>query len=496
MGVIERQSIKHTLVNYVGVAIGLLSTLFVYPRATELYGLYQLVFGSSLIVMAIFLLGFNVLAIKFFPRFKNEDNGHNGFLLLLLKGGLAGFTFFLLFFPLVRYILLDLLFEDNDNRDLFAAHFYYIIPVVFLFIFNNLFTKYISNFHRIVIPTILDQLLIKLVLPLLVILYLLKSIDLNLFFILIVVNYAIVLLGLILYTKQLNQLHLGGNKSFLSKPLKKEMRSFASYGMLNALGNQLAFRIDIMMVGGLVSISAGGVYAIVNVLIDVITKPAKAITAIANPIISESWEKDDTGEINKIYKKSSILLLIVGLYIFLGIWLSVDDLFNIMPDSEKMRQGKYVILLLGMAKLFDLATSVNTQIIANSTKFRFNFYSLLFLAVLNVIFNLYFILTLNMGMVGAALATLCSLGLFNLLKLVYIKVQFGMQPFSAKTIFLLAIAAVSFAVCYCLPLDFHPIVNIIIRSLVLSILYLLGVIKFKISDDFNKTLSRFLPFSF
>ena len=496
MGIIQRQSIKHTLVNYVGVAIGLLSTIFIYPRATELYGLYQLVFGSSVIVMSIFLLGFNVLAIKFFPRFKNEQNGHNGFLRLLLQGGLMGFILFLLFFPLVRYILLDLLFSNNENKGLFVDHFYYIIPIVFFFIFNNLFLKYISNFQRIVIPTILDQLLIKLVLPSIVVLYLLKLIDLRLFFICIVVNYFLVFLGLIIYTNHLNQLHLKKQSGFIDKHLVKEMKSYASFGMLNALGNQLAFRIDMLMVAGLVSISSGGIYAIVNILIDVITKPAKAITAIANPIISDSWEKNDTKEIEKIYKKSSIVLLISGLYIFLGIWLSVDDLFAIMPNSEAMRQGKYVILFLGLAKLFDLATSVNTQIIANSSKFKFNFYALLLLAVLNIVFNLVFILVYDMQMVGAALATLCSLGLFNTMKLIYIKSQFDMQPFSAKTIVLFAIAGVSFAICYLLPLDFHPIMNILLRSIMLSLIFIAAVLKFKISDDFNQTINRYSPIKF
>lgn len=490
MSVIRKQSISHTIVNYIGVAIGLLSTIFIYPRAMELYGLYQMIFGSSLIVMSIFLLGFNVLAIKFFPRFKNEANGHNGFLLLLIKGGLAGFGLFLIFFPLVRYVLLDLLFGNNDNRDLFAEHLFFVFPIVLFFILNNLFLKYISNFHKIVIPTILDQLLIKIVLPILVLLYLVEFIDLKMFFVFVSINYFLVLLGLILYTKSLGQLHLTPNKSFIDKSLSKEMRSYSLFGLLNALGNQLAFRIDVLMVGGLVSISAGGVYAIVTVIIDVMTKPAKAINAIANPIISEKWENNDLGAIQGIYQKSSIVLLISGMFIFLGIWLSIDDLFSIMPNSETIRAGKYVVLFLGISKLFDLATSVNTQIIANSPKFKFNFYSMLFLAVLNIIFNLIFISKYQI--VGAAIATLCSLGLFNILKLIYIWVQFKMQPFSKSTLLLLVVAAICFLTCFYLPVNFHPIINILIRSVLLSIMYLVAVYKLKISADFNESIEGFL----
>lgn len=490
MSVIRKQSIQHTMVNYVGVAIGLLSTIFIYPRATELYGLFQIVFGSSLIVMSVFLLGYNVIAIKFFPRFKNESNGHNGFLLLLLKGGLIGFILFLICFPIVKYLLLDLLFGTNENRDLFDEHFLFIIPIVLFFILNNLFLKYISNFHKIVIPTILDQLLIKIVLPTLVLLYLVEAIDIKWFFIFICINYLIVFLGLVFYTKSLNQLHFKSNKSFVEKSLSKEMRSYSVYGLLNALGNQLAFRIDMLMVAALVSISSGGIYAIVNIIIDVITKPAKAITAIANPIISEKWETNDTNAIEAIYQKSSIVLLVTGLFIFLGIWLSVDDLFSLMPNSEAMRAGKYVIFFLGLAKLFDLATSVNTQIIANSKKYKFNFYALLILAVLNIIFNLLFIPELQM--VGAAIATLCSLAILNILKLIYIWTQFKMQPFSSKTIILLVIAGLCFLICFYLPVNFHPLVNILIRSIVLTVLYFGAVYSLKVSDDFNESVGKFL----
>jgi len=490
MSVIRKQSIRHTLVNYIGVAIGLLSTIFIYPRAMELYGLYQMVFGSSLIVMSIFLLGFNVLAIKFFPRFKDGSNGHNGFLLLLIKGGLAGFILFLVFFPLVRFILLDLLFGHNANRDLFAEHFMFVIPIVLFFIFNTLFLKYISNFHKIVIPTILDQLMIKLVLPVLVLLYLAEMINLKLFFVFVSLNYFLVFLGLVFYTKSLGQLYIKSNKSFIDKPLAKEMKSYSLFGLLNALGNQLAFRIDVLMVGGLVSISAGGVYAIVTVIIDVMTKPAKAIKAISNPIISEKWETNDLKAINGIYQKSSIVLLISGMFIFLGIWLSIDDLFSIMPNSEVIRQGKFVVFFLGISKLFDLATSVNTQIIANSPKFKFNFYSMLILAVLNIIFNLFFIEKFQM--VGAAIATLSSLGIFNVLKLIYIWVQFKMQPFTRSTILLLVIAAICFLFCFYLPVNFHPIVNILIRSALLSLLYFAAVYYLKVSKDFNESIEGVL----
>ena len=488
MGVIQRQGLKHTIISYAGVVIGLLSVIFIYPREEELYGLYTLIFSSAILCTSFFMLGFNIHAVRSFPVFKNDKNGHNGFLGLLISGGLVGFLLFLISLPLIKYLFLDILFQDSSGRELFESYFYYLIPIVFLFIFNAIFLKYISNFHRIVVPNILDQLLIKINLPILILLFIGDYFTTDMFVKGIIFNYLVVFLGLIIYTKSLGQLHLKTKFDFIKKPLAKEMGENSVFGLLNALGSQIATRIDTLMVAAMVSISAGGVYAIVNVISEVINKPYKGINAIAAPIISKSWNNNDLDEIKKIYQKSSITLLVAGWFIFLGTWLSIDDLFLIMYKSEVMATGKYVILFLGLARLFDLATSVNSFIIIYSKKFRFNFYAILVLAILNIIFNLIFIPKYQI--VGAAIATFCSLVLFNLAKLIFIWVQFKMQPFTMATLKILIIVAICWGGIYLIPITFHPIVNILLRSILLTILYGGMVLYFNISPDINNLITN------
>jgi len=489
MGIIQRQSLKHTIVSYVGVIIGLLSVIFIYPREEELYGLFQLISGSALLCTSFFMLGFNIHSVRSFPEFKNEENGHNGFLAFLLTGALVGFVLFLILLPGIKYLFLDVLFKNSSGRELFERYFYYLIPIVFLFIFNAILLRYISNFHRIVVPNILDQLLIKIATPLLIILFILGKLDVTQFIQGIVLTYIIVFTGFIFYTKFLGQLHLKPNFGFITRPMAKEMREYSIFGLLNALGSQVAFRIDTIMVAAMVSISSGGIYAIVNVISDVITKPYKAINAIAAPIISESWNTNDSAEIKNIYQKSSITLLILGCFIFLGIWLSVDDLFLIMPKSELISQGKYVIFFLGLAKIFDLATSVNSYIIGFSKKFRFNFYALLILAILNIIFNLIFIPRYQI--VGAAIATFCSLLLFNIAKLIFIWAQFKIQPFTLSTLKILLLVGFCWALIYFIPFNFHPFINILLRSVLLTIIYGSLTLYFNISQDVNDMVGKY-----
>ncbi|MEM6967418.1 MAG: polysaccharide biosynthesis C-terminal domain-containing protein, partial [Bacteroidota bacterium] len=298
------------------------------------------------------------------------------------------------------------------------------------------------------------------------------------------------LLGLILYTNFLGQLHLKTDFGYIKKPLAKAMANYSLYGLLNALGSQVAFRIDTLMVAGIIGITSSGVYAIVNVISDAIMKPAKGIIAISSPIISRSWKNNDLDEIRMIYKKSSVVLLTLGWLVFLGIWGSIDDLISIMENSEIIQQGKYVVLVLGLAKIIDLATSVNSEIISYSKKYQFNFYALLILAVLNIVLNLVFIPIY--GLVGSAIATFCSVSIFNISKLIFIWVNFKMQPFTFTTLKILCVVGFCWSVIYFVSFNFHPIINIILRSTLLTVLYGSIILYFKISPDVNEMLYKWL----
>ncbi len=482
MGVIQRQGLKHTIVSYFGVVIGLFSTIFIYPRIPELYGLFKVIIDATVLTVSFFSLGLSTHAVKFFPKFKDLKTGHHGFLGFLLIGSSIGFIFFLVCLPLIRYLFLDILLKESDSLELLTEYFYYLVPMVFLFTFNAIFYKYVSNFNRVVVPNVFE-IFIKITVPVLALLFLGNYIDTQFFVIGVILNYVLVFIGFLIYTKSLGQLFFQLNLNFIKPPLRKEIQKFSVFGLLNALGGQLAFKIDTLMVAAMIDITSTGIYAIALVITEVISKPAKGIIAISSPIISARWEANDLAHIKLIYQKSSTVLLIIGWFVFLGIWGSIHDLIEVMPNSDMVKTGINVILFLGLAKLVDLATSLNTDIIGFSKKYQFNFYALLVLAVLNIMFNLYFIPMY--GLVGTAIATFCSLSLFNIVKLIFIWVNFKMQPFTVATVKILLLAGLCWAMIYFIPFNFHPIVNIILRSILLTIVYGGATLYFEISPDVN-----------
>ena len=261
---------------------------------------------------------------------------------------------------------------------------------------------------------------------------------------------------------------------------------FASYGLVGGIGSALATRIDSIMVSSLVDFSNNGAYNIGAFIANVIAAPLLAILAISAPIISSSWEKNDLGEIKKIYRNASNTLLSAGIGLFLIIIVSIDDLVTLFPDKVEFNSLFWVVLFLGLAKLCNMAASVNNEIILYSKYFRFNLVAILILGILNIAGNYFFIRTLNFGMLGAAISTSLSLFVYNSTKLLFIYTKLKMQPFDMNTLYILLLGTIVFFLGMFLPIHITPIVNILIKVILVVSIYFGLLLQFKIAPNLRE----------
>lgn len=260
------------------------------------------------------------------------------------------------------------------------------------------------------------------------------------------------------------------------------MGTFAFYGVFGSLSGLLMSRIDTFMIGNLIrDDSLNGISSNANYLAFVIQIPSAALGAIAGPILAVAIKAGRMDEVEQLYKKSSINLFAIGLLFFLLIWSCIDDVFHVMPNSDKAALGKYVVFFIAISRLVDMLTSVNTHIISYSRYFRFNFYTIVLLSVLNIGFNLIFIP--KYAIVGAAISTCLSITLYNLIKLIYIRYRFQMQPFSPGLIKVIAIGIVGYLIGYFFPDTGIPLLNIFLKCSLIGGLYVFAVMKWKVSED-------------
>ena len=497
MGVIQRQGIKDSIVTYFGVALGAVNTLFIYPACLrdEELGLFQFLVSWAMIISPFVLLGATNLVVRYFPVFRDDAKKHNGFLFLMLALTLSGFAVFALVAWLGGENLINY-FNKNNQQPYIRQFFYYIVPLTLFVALNVLFINYIKNFLRIVIPTFFENVFVKVGTAILSILLFLEIINLVGFINGIVLVYALVTLALIGYTYWLGQLHLKPDFSFLKKPLRREMSVFAFYGVLGSVSGGLMFYIDKAMIPLLIEggWAANGIFAIVGYMGTAIDIPRKSLEKITAPVVAHSIQTNDWDNIRKLYHKSSINQLIAGCLLFLGIWLNLESFFDIMPEGDTYRPWKMIVLTLGISGIVDMATGINSQIIAYSKYFRFNFYLVLVLAVLNVAFNFLFIKTFGLNIYGAALATLTSTTIYNIIKYWFIFAKLKMQPFTWRTLWIVLLSLAIYFLVSFFPKLTNPFLDIVIRSVLIVLLYVPVILYFRFSPDLNNlwtaTLNR------
>ncbi len=493
MGIIQRQGAKQSLVNLAGIVIGMISGLLIYPLEEEAYGLAQFLISTATLLLPFASLGASSTSIKFFPEqgsTKSNTKGRGLYAYLLIQVFLGSALVFILLF-LFKDPILAALQRSGMEAERLSNNLTYIAFIALFLALIRLTIAYTSNFGRIVVPAILETLFIKITLPLLVLAIYFAVIDRGAFRLGVVLMYGASLIFLVLYLRSLGGFDWRMDPSFFQKSRTKRMATYSVFSLFTALGSLLAFRIDGFMIPMLMDFSITGFYFIVLFIAGIIEIPARAIIQISSPIISGAWEREDRETIQTIYSKSALNLLIIGLLLYLEALLCISFVLDLMEQyrGESVPDSLFwVLVFLGGAKLIDLTTSINSQIIAYSKAFQFNLLVILLLGISSIFLNYLFIP--QFGLPGAALATLIAIFLYNLAKFLFIFFKYGMQPFSWSILTVLLIGGSLFFPLFWWTPNANPVLVFLFKGGLFALLYVGLIYRLTISPDFNQLLSN------
>ena len=135
MGIIKRQSLKTSLVNYLGVLLGVVFFNFIFPHLIheEYLGLIGLFQYLSLVLAAIPGLGLAYGLLRYYSSWKEEETLHRYHRFSVLSISAA-----LLVFSLLLYVFRAPLLEQYQHRSpLFVPFWYLIIPLTAIFAYNQ-----------------------------------------------------------------------------------------------------------------------------------------------------------------------------------------------------------------------------------------------------------------------------------------------------------------------------------------------------------------------
>ena len=476
MGIVIKQSIKNTITTFLGFGIGALNTLFMYPYflGKDYFGLTGYVLSAANILYPIMSFGIQNTLIKFFNENNKTEQELNSYITYMLLVPL----FFIAPLMVLFYFFYDTIAAYESQQNPVIYPFVWIIPIIGIFMgYFEIFYAWLRAHMKSVFGSFVKEVFIRILITLLLFGVYFEYITPSDFIYSLVLVYGISLLLIVFYANKVKRIVL----HFKIPKQSKSILTYTVFIILSASIANMLLDIDKYMIKHYMKIDNIAYYSVAIFIAMVISVPSRAMHQITYPITAKLMSENKWQELNDLYKKSSITLQVVGGLILLGILVNINQLYLMLPAEYS--QGLFVVFTIGLSKYFDLILGNNNAIIFNSKYYRTVLILGLLLVVLIVLLNMYFIP--NFGLNGAAIATLISITLYSLAKLLFVVLKMKLFPFTKNTIVALILAIVSFGVFYYWDFSFHPFINIVLKSILVTIFYLGLSYYLKISSDIN-----------
>ncbi len=483
MGEVRKQSILSSIFTYFGFTIGAINILFLFPKyfRPEELGLTRILLDVALLFSTVCTLGSIPITLKFYPFYNSY--------LPKKKNDLPIITLFLcaigclIFMAIIPYLKPVIIRKFGARSPLFVDYFDLLYPLTITLAFFSLLEAYAWSLKKTVLSNALKEFAFRFLTTLFIFFFIWKLISFEQFIYL----YAyILIIPILIFIIALGRsghfpLHLG--LSSVTRRLKSKIFAFGSFVFLGAIFNIVARTNDTIIIASQSSggLSDAAVFTIATYLVTVMEVPQRSLISITTPFISEAWRSRNVARIDSLYKKTALNLLIPGIAIFCIVLVNVEDAVKFLGPSYGSLT--MLVLILGIAKLIDLGSGLNTQILLLSKYWKIDFVTSMLLVLLSIPLNYW--LTKKYNVMGPAWGNLIALTAFNFIRLIYIWKIFRLQPFSLNNAKVIIIGFVCFVLIYLIPSVGNLYLDILIRSVLFIGLYGFAIIHFKASEDIN-----------
>lgn len=493
MGIVKKQSISLAIVSYIGVIIGYVNKVLLFPNFLTdpaQVGLANTLINVAVLYAQFSAMGMNVVTLKFFPFFQDKERKHHGFLYWASLIVTIGFLIITLIFLLLKPFIVR---KFSANSPLLTDNYYYLIPLGFATLFFTLYDSYLRSLLKVVVPAFVNEIYIRLMATISITLYALQLVNFKQFVFIYVALNCTHFLVLIVYMIYLKQWSFKPIKSFRIKTLRYQMFYFGLYAILSTTGNSIISNIDGLMIAGLLKngLYYTGIYTTVFFMSTVILIPYRSILKITGPLVAGYWKDNDMQGMESLYKKVTVSNMVIGGGIFLMLWINIDNILSFLPKEYYL--GKYVFLYICLGRLFDMIAGLNSIITITSKKYRYDLFFTGFLVILTIVFNYSFIVIFDMGMEGSAIASMLTLVIYNILRLGFVQYNFKMQPFTLNCLWILLLGVVCLAINYFIPQQKNVIVDGLCRSIPVAAIFGITCLYFELSSDLNDFFYGIFP---
>lgn len=481
MGIVLNQSFKNTIITYIGFAIGGINTIYLYPvfLGATFYGLTNYITSSANVIMPLFAIGMQNTLVKFYSQYKTDAER-------------SRFLSFTVLFPLLLIIpllLIGFLFQDEilfflSKKNAVVKNYIWLIPFIALCMaYFEIFYAWLRVHMHSVFGNFIKEVGLRTASLFLLMGVYYHWITIEGFVYATAVVYLLALLITMFYAFTIQK----PNFEFTFPVNTKDILTYTFYIILSGSVANLLLDGDKMILNQYMNIENIAFYSVATYIALVISVPSRAMHQIVYPITAKLMHENKHDEMDILYKKTSINLQMVGGYVMLGIFVNINKLYEMVPPEYA--GGILVVFMIGISKYFDLILGNNNAIIFNTKYYRTVLFLGVLLVILTVGLNMIFIPIY--GIIGSAFATLLSITLYSLAKLLFVVKKLDLYPFTKQTVYSIALTLVLFLAFYFWEFPFNPIISIILKSILMTIAYIYFNYKFEISSEINQEINKF-----
>jgi len=495
MGVIAKQSIRGTIVTYLGIAVGVVTTFFVLTRflTTEEIGLARVLIDAATLFIGLAQLGTNASIIRFYPYFKEKESAED-----------HGFFFWALVVPFIGFVLFAAVYWAcrvplsawfGDKSPLFVEYYYAVLPLAFFMLYQTICESTCNVLMHIVVPRAVRELVVRVGLLVLYLLYAFRVLSLDGFVVGLCVNYALASLINLCYFFSLQRINLRPDWTFLraNTALVRRYLIYTGFLIISALTTVLAPTLSSFFVTAKMGLDSTGIFAIATYMAVLVSVPNRSVSAIASPQLARAIKENNREECARLIQQVTRNMLLIGGFILLTIWLNIDLIFHILPNGATFATAKNVVLILGVSQLILGTFTICLTALNYSRYYAFSLLLSLILTVSALALNNY--LVPRWQMEGAALSNLLSYGLYYILIIATVAPLCRMHVVDKRWAYILLLLIALF-VLNGLWQAYLPAMNIWLDSIVRSLVLIGGGLfiayKAKLSPEINQQLCAIL----
>lgn len=482
MGIVTSQSFKNTVTTYLGFAIGALNTLYLYVFfiSDVHYGLISFMLSTATIMMPLMAFGVHNTIVKFYSTFKTK-NSLNSFLTLMLFLPLA------LIIPigLIGTLAYDSIAAALSHKNpIIGDYVWYIYLAAIAMAYFEVFFAWSKTQMQTVFGNFMKEVFHRVGIMFLLFCVYFEWFSVDVFIASVIGVYGLRMLIMMFYAFSIRLPVFKFNRIDRLGPILK-------YSFLIIIAGSIAtviLDIDSFMLGMYIPIEEVAYYGVAIYIATVIVVPSRAMQQILQPLTAKYLNEKNKVALEDLYVRSSQTLFIIGGLIFLLIILNINSLYETIPSQ--FSGGLIVVFLISMAKLYDCLMGCNNVVLFNSDYYRIVLLFGVILTLLTIGLNMIFIPMF--GINGSAFATFIAVAIYNTIKVYFVKRKFDMMPFTLDTgkVVLLIISFVVFFYFWEFP--FHPLINITLKSALITLLYVVLIYKMKVSEDISAMIRKYL----